>query len=121
MMTIKRDGLKRVRPMLDLFIQKLKPIYGDALKSVILFGSYARGEERDASDIDLMLLLDMTEEEIAKKDDALSMAQFQMDCIDPMLDIQPVTVSLKRFQKWKSVHPFYQNVVEDGVTIYEAA
>lgn len=120
-MNRKKYGLSRIRPLLDTFIEKLKPIYGDALKAVILFGSYARGDEREESDVDLLLLLDMTEEEIDKKDDALGMAQYQMDCIDPMLDIQPVTVSLHRFEKWKSVHPFYQNVLEDGVTLYEAA
>ena len=116
-----RKGLQRIRPMLDIFIEKLKSIYGDSLKSVVLFGSYARGEEREESDVDLMLLLDMTEGEIDKKDDALGMAQFQMDCIDPMLDIQPVTIPLQRFKKWKSIHPLYQNIIEDGVTIYEAA
>ena len=41
MMTIEREGLKRVRPMLDLFIQKLKPIYGDALKK----GNHAKKKE----------------------------------------------------------------------------
>ena len=120
-MSKERKGLQRIRPMLDMFIEKLKPIYGDALKSVVLFGSYARGEENEASDVDLMLLLDMTEEEISKTDHALGKARFQMDCIDPMLDIPPVTIPLRRFLKWKSVHPFYQNILEDGVTLYEAA
>lgn len=118
---LEKKGLARIRPMLDIFIEKLKPIYGDALKSVVLFGSYARGEEREESDVDLMLLLDMTEDEIDAKDDALGMVQFQMDCIDPMLDIEPVVIPLQRFQKWKSIHPLYQNIMEDGVTLYEAA
>ena len=51
-MKMQRKGLERIRPALMTFIEQLKPIYGDALKSVILFGSYARGEERDGSDID---------------------------------------------------------------------
>lgn len=120
-MTTERKGLERIHPLLDTFIDKLKPIYGNALKSVILFGSYARGEERAESDVDILLLLDMTEEEIRAKDHDLSRAQFQMDCIDPMLDIQPVTVSLARFRKWKAVHPFYVNIVTEGVSLYEAA
>lgn len=120
-MAIKRKGLERIQPMLETFINKLKPIYGEALKRVILFGSYARGEEHEESDVDIFLLLDMTEDEIGSKDHELSRAQFEMNCIDPTLDLQPVTVPLARFCKWKSVHPFYINVMEEGVPLYEAA
>lgn len=120
-MAIERKGLERIHPLLETFIEKLKPVYGNALKSVILFGSYARGEEHDGSDVDLLLLLDLTEDEIRAKNHALSKVQFQMDCLDPMLGIQPVTVPLARFRKWKSVHPLYVNIVEEGVSLYEAA
>lgn len=32
-------------------------IYGDKLKAVYLYGSYARGDYRDGSDVDVMILL----------------------------------------------------------------
>lgn len=36
----------------------LRTLYGDRLKQVVLFGSWARGDARDESDIDLMVVLD---------------------------------------------------------------
>jgi len=36
----------------------LKELYGDRFRGLLLFGSYARGEAREGSDIDLLLLLD---------------------------------------------------------------
>lgn len=40
----------------------LKEIFGNRLKRIILFGSHARGEAVEGSDIDLMILLkDMTD------------------------------------------------------------
>jgi len=37
--------------------QGLVQIYGDKLKAVYLYGSYARGDYRDGSDMDVMILL----------------------------------------------------------------
>jgi predicted nucleotidyltransferase len=36
----------------------LKDLYGERFRGLLLFGSYARGEAREGSDIDLLLLLD---------------------------------------------------------------
>jgi len=35
----------------------LEPMYGERLKGVYLFGSYARGEENEDSDIDVAVIL----------------------------------------------------------------
>jgi len=37
--------------------QGLVEIYGDKLKAVYLYGSYARGDYREGSDVDVMILL----------------------------------------------------------------
>lgn len=44
--------------ILDELIQKILPIFGSKLKRVILFGSYARGDYDEESDIDVMFLID---------------------------------------------------------------
>lgn len=118
-MATERKGLQRIRPMLDIFIEKLKSIYGDSLKSVVLFGSYARGEEREESDIDLLLLLDMTKEEINRCDDALCDLIFDYE-VTEHLEISPITMSIADYSKWKGVHEFLRNVREDGVSLYGA-
>jgi len=116
-----RKGLAQIRPALDKFVQQLLPIYGKALKRVMVFGSYARGEECDASDVDVLLLLDMTEDEIRAKQHELSHLLFLLDGSEPWLDIQPVTIPLRRFEGWQHIHPFYKNIMQEGVSIYEAA
>ncbi|MGQ9631229.1 MAG: nucleotidyltransferase domain-containing protein [bacterium] len=44
----------------------LKEIYSNRLKGVILYGSYARGDATDGSDIDLIILLEDMNEPIAE-------------------------------------------------------
>lgn len=39
------------------YVELLSKIYGDHLKTVILYGSYARGDYTEDSDIDIMLSL----------------------------------------------------------------
>ncbi len=116
-MSIERKGLKRIHPVLNTFIDKIKAIYGDALKSVILFGSYARGDERDGSDVDILLLLDMDRKTIDSKDDALCELVFEYE-VQEHIEISPVTMSVLEYTKWKNVHEFLKNVREDGVNLY---
>jgi uncharacterized protein len=47
-----------IKEILDELKQGLQKIYGEKLKAVILFGSYARGDARPPdSDIDVMIVL----------------------------------------------------------------
>jgi predicted nucleotidyltransferase len=43
--------------LLEAIKGRLKDVYGDRLRGVVLYGSYARGEEEEDSDIDLLVLL----------------------------------------------------------------
>ena len=41
------------------YVTAVKKIYGNHLKQVILYGSYARGDYTKDSDVDIMLLVDL--------------------------------------------------------------
>jgi predicted nucleotidyltransferase len=47
-----------IRKLLAELKQGLAEIYGDRLKAVYLFGSYARGDYQEDSDLDVMIVLD---------------------------------------------------------------
>ena len=86
-------------------VEEVKKIYGERLKSVILYGSYARGDFRPDSDVDIMILLDISES----------------DYLDNDLDIKPIAKSEAHFIKWIENYPFYANVHKEGVILYGAA
>jgi uncharacterized protein len=47
----------RIRKLLKEFKEGLVHIYGDRLEELYLYGSYARGDYRQGSDVDVMILL----------------------------------------------------------------
>jgi len=47
-----------LRGVLDELRKGLRPIYGERLKGVYVFGSYARGEASSDSDLDVLIVLD---------------------------------------------------------------
>jgi uncharacterized protein len=47
----------RIRKLMKELKEGLIRIYGDKLKAVYLYGSYARGDYRQGSDVDVMIVL----------------------------------------------------------------
>lgn len=53
------DGLpKDLRELLGRLDDGLADLYGERYRGLVIFGSYARGEADEGSDVDLLLLLD---------------------------------------------------------------
>ena len=49
------------------FAQQIRVIYGNSLKKIVVYGSYARGDYQENSDIDIMILVDASDSEIKKR------------------------------------------------------
>ena len=50
-----------VNVILANYIEIIKQIYGSNLEKIILFGSYARGDNKKESDIDIMILVNISD------------------------------------------------------------
>lgn len=116
MKALTRDS---VQELLKPYIEEIKKLYGDKLHSVILYGSYARNEQTPESDIDIMIFLNMTEEELVPYREKLGEITYDFNW-DHDTDIEPIQKSISQFNYWAKVFPFYSNVRKEGVTLYAA-
>jgi predicted nucleotidyltransferase len=48
---------KEISALSQEFVSKVSQLYGNRLSKVILFGSYARGEQHEESDVDYLVVL----------------------------------------------------------------
>lgn len=98
------------------FARGIKKILGKQLSKIILYGSYARGDYDENSDIDLMVLTTLTEEEIEKRETEIFDLAFDFQ-MDYGVDISVVVKNEEHFNYWLGALPFYDNVQKEGLVI----
>lgn len=98
------------------FASKVKCLLGSSLSKVIVYGSYARGDYRSNSDIDVMILVTISDEEIKKTASAIYDLAYDIE-LEKGLHISVVIKNEEHFEYWKDTLPFYRNVRTEGVEI----
>ena len=105
--------IDKLNMILTYVLDKTKNVFEDKLSSVILYGSYARGDFDSESDIDIMIIADILPEEInqytSKMRDRIYQFELEADCV-----ISLCVVSKSVFERFKNIVPFYQNVLKEG-------
>lgn len=92
-------------------------LYAEKLNKIILYGSYARGDNTEESDIDIMIVLNCDYDEVRKfRGKTSEMASDISLEEDVFLSI--LLRDKKHFEDNKDFLPFYRNVIQDGVAVY---
>ena len=111
--------MEEKRDILKDFTEKMEVLFGRSLNKIILYGSYARGDQNEESDIDIMILVDLDEQNIKDYDAKLSDITFDIN-LDNDLMIMPIVKNENHFRKWIEAYPFYRNIEKEGVKLYAA-
>jgi predicted nucleotidyltransferase len=101
----------RIQNLVSNLKDGLNQIYGDRLKGVYIYGSYARGQERSDSDIDVMIVLDDYQsygKEIDRTGELVSELSLKHG-------ISISRVIMKEMQWIESDTPLLRNIRIDGV------
>ena len=94
----------------------MRDLLGRGLSKVILYGSSARRDNHDHSDVDVMIFVKMTDAEIRRIEyDVYDMA-FEIE-IETGIDISPIIKNQEQYEYWVDTLPFYRNVRDEGVVI----
>lgn len=110
------DGLPEdLRKLLELLGRELAGVYGERYRGLVLFGSYARGEASEGSDVDLLLLLEGEVESWKEYIGKVEPIKWPLSLESGyVLSVFPVNVEDYR-SAWK---PFLMNARKEGVPIH---
>ncbi len=105
-------------PVLNSLIGRLKDYFGDDLDQVILFGSYARGEERADSDIDLFVVVSKYEKRDARK----KLNELIFEYLLSSQKLFSIIIKDKDFlKKWEDTVDLFSEIKKEGKILYAKA
>ena len=101
----------------EAFVRKVRERYGDAVETILLYGSVARGEERGVnSDVDLLIVLSDDVDEAAVAEQIRDLA-YDVE-LDAGVVLSLVVLSASEYEH-RSERPFLQHVQGDAKILYE--
>ena len=108
------------RPQLNIIFQFVlkaaSQICGKSLRDVILYGSYARGDFQEWSDIDIMILAAVSDAKCKQFNRQINESLTELiHHTNLLLSINVTPYS--RFVYMKDVYPFYSNIANEGVRL----
>jgi predicted nucleotidyltransferase len=108
---------ENVQRLLSELRSELQNLFGEKLKDIILFGSYARGDYDKESDIDIIALVDDTD--LEKYNDKIIDIEVELTIKHGVMP--SILVENKAyFSRNPRREYLFENVLKDGQAIYNA-
>ncbi|MCU0469451.1 MAG: nucleotidyltransferase domain-containing protein [Arcicella sp.] len=108
--------MKDIQPIIQEFTEQAKAHYGDRLAKIILFGSYARGEAHEDSDVDIMLLLN--DEEVSSNNEKTQIFDITWSLfMKYSIIVSALPLSFNKFISMNKA--LYRFVKKEGIYLYE--
>ncbi|MCD7745241.1 MAG: nucleotidyltransferase domain-containing protein [Lachnospiraceae bacterium] len=102
--------------ILGELVKTYRATYGDRISKIVLYGSYARGDFRDDSDIDVAAIVKgprrELQDELKKVWDVSHDLGLEYDIL-----VSPTVIPLDEYEKWKEDLPYYRNIEREGVIV----
>ena len=108
-----RENIEKV---LTAYSREIKNYFGDKFVAMYLYGSCARGDYTEYSDIDTFILLNTVKEDIAEKLGEICNIKSDLN-LENNVQVSTVIENKEFFEYWKNDNPLFVNVVKDGVPI----
>ena len=106
----------RIHNIVYQFSQELNKIIGKKLSKIIVYGSYARGDYNCNSDVDIMILIKMSNSDIKKIENQVYDLAFEIE-MNTGIDISPIIKNESEYEYWLDTLPFYKNISDEGVLL----
>lgn len=96
--------------------EQAKSLLNEKLEAVILYGSYARGDNDDESDIDIFLLINCPEAAVREYRNPVADISSALS-LENDVSVSILPFSTEVFDRYKNAMPFLINIMKEGIRV----
>lgn len=94
-----------------------RSVYGRDLEQVILYGSYARGDYDEYSDVDIAAIVKGDRMALQKMLKTVWAVSSDLE-LEYEIIVSPTVIPYDEFERYRDVLPYYRNIASEGVKIH---
>ncbi len=99
-------------------IEEAFNLLADKIYKIILYGSYARGDFTPESDVDVIILLNCSKDEVRLYRKQISRLSSRIG-LQNDVEISILLRDRASYEEGMKVLPFYRNINQEGIILYE--
>ena len=111
----KKADRESVHSLLPEIERKIRDCFGDKVVRIIVFGSYARGDYDEESDLDILVVVDDNNLEFYNSK-RVELTNYYLDSENILLSVVVENASVA--ERYKNHSPFLINVFKEGKVFY---
>ncbi len=97
-------------------LQLYRSVYGDSIVAIYLYGSYAKGNYTDESDIDITAIVRGDRADLQEK--LKQVWDISADIgLENDIVISPTVIPYAEYEEYKEILPYYMNIRKEGKRI----
>lgn len=98
-------------------VVEVRKLLKENIHKIVLYGSCARGDYDNESDIDIMIILNCKREEVSHYRKRISRVASRIG-LDNDIEISLLLRDRETFEQNKGLLPFYKNIQREGIALY---
>lgn len=97
-------------------VQEYRRVYGRAVEKILLYGSYARNEQDNESDVDIVAIVHGERNDLQEL--LKQVWDYSTDIgMENDVVISPSVIPYSEYEKYKRILPYYMNIEKEGMKI----
>ena len=108
--------MESIQDILLLFAKRARKLMGKELSKILVYGSYARGDFSDDSDLDIVALVHgdrmKLQEQLKNVWDQTCDLELEYEMV-----LSPAVIPYEEFEKYRKDLPYYRHIANEGVNV----
>ena len=97
-------------------VQEYRRVYGKDIETILLFGSYARGDQGTDSDVDIVAIVHGERMDLQERLKEIWDVSVDIGLENDVV-VSATVIPFDEFEMFKRILPYYINIVKEGVEI----